>query len=118
MRSFFPRLIHITVCIGVQVGLIGRQVGLFIGGQVGLIGGQVGLIGSRNISLILPFRTMGKHPLFSGTDRGRKSHLRDEGQTRSFTATMAVRVRQPWGSFGFIGGQIHSGDARDRRLFE
>jgi hypothetical protein len=51
MRSFFPRLIHITVCIGVQVGLIGRQVGLFIGGQVGLIGGQVGLIG-RQVGLI------------------------------------------------------------------
>ena len=70
------------------------------------------------VELILSFRSMSKHPLFSGTDRGRKSHLRYEGQTRSFTATMAVRVRQPWGSFGFIGGQTHSGDARDRRLFE
>jgi hypothetical protein len=39
--------------------------------------------------------------LFSGTDRGKKSHLRDGGQTRSFTATMAVRVRQPWGSVSF-----------------
>jgi hypothetical protein len=79
---------------------------------------------------------MGKHPLFSGTDRDRKSHLRDGGQTRSFTATMALRVRQPWGSVSFtvivtvrVGrpwgsfsltvivtvrvGQTNSGDARD-----
>ena len=45
--------------------------------------------------------SMEKHPLFSGTDRGRKSHLREREQTRSFTATMAVRVRQPWGSVSF-----------------